>query len=211
MHKTGCVWLLGTLAVLAPPLSATAESPATAYRPTPETLVQCTVCHGVDLKGNRAVAAPALSGLAQWYVERQLRAFADGTRGRHDEDLAGLEMQPVAAALTDEQVRAAATFIATEPPRQVQPTVRGNVDAGRRLYRQCAACHGQNGEGSEALHSPRLAGQSDWYLITQMQNYRAGVRGYLQEDTWGTQMRTAAQLLNDADTHDVVAYINTLE
>jgi len=56
-----------------------------------------------------------------------------------------------------------------------------------------------------------LAGQSDWYLVRQLENYRAGVRGHVAADTYGQQMRAAAAVLPDAQAvKDVVAYINTL-
>ena len=44
---------------------------------TPAGLEYCTVCHGSQLKGNVNIGAPRLSGLPQWYVERQLQNFKD--------------------------------------------------------------------------------------------------------------------------------------
>ena len=61
---------------------------------------------------------------------------------------------------------------------------------------------------------PRLSGQHDWYLIRQIENYLAGIRGHL-EDPAGMEMRNAAQadpfLKYDQSIRDIVAYIGTLE
>lgn len=99
------------------------------------------------------------------------------------------------------------TFAPQAPP----VTVSGDVRHGRNLYTACAACHGAKGEGNDALHAPALAGQTDWYLVTQLQHFRTGLRGFSPQDESGTQMRAAAALLpNEPAAKDVVAYINTL-
>jgi cytochrome c oxidase subunit 2 len=79
------------------------------------------------------------------------------------------------------------------------------------LYATCSACHGEDGEGLQALDAPRLAGQSDWYLLRQLGNYQSGVRGSAEGDVPGAQMKAAALVLSDdADMINVVAYINSL-
>ena len=52
-----------------------------------------------------------------------------------------------------------------------------DLEAGRVLYGTCAACHGPNGEGLEALNAPKIAGQQAWYTVRQLQNFKNGVRG----------------------------------
>ena len=57
-----------------------------------------------------------------------------------------------------------------------------------------------------------LAARSDWYLVTQLSNYKQGLRGADERDTFGAQMRAVAiTLADDQAIHDVVAYINTLK
>ena len=52
---------------------------------------------------------------------------------------------------------------------------------------------------------------SDWYLVTQLNNFKHGVRGTHGKDIYGPQMASiAAMLTNDQATTDLVAYINTL-
>ena len=86
-----------------------------------------------------------------------------------------------------------------------------DAEKGKKLYATCAACHGQAGEGVQAMGAPKLAGQSGWYLERQLKNYKAGIRGSHPDDTWGRTMAGMAMVLaTDQDIADVVAYIETL-
>ena len=177
----------------------------------PDEFVYCTVCHGVQLMGNVNINAPRLSDMEVWYVEQQLHSFKKGWRGTHDGDLVGMEMQPMASVLTDEQIAEAAVFVNRTRSPLPSVTVDGDADAGRRHYTTCAACHGVNAEGNEALGAPALTGLNDWYLVRQLQNYLSGVRGSDPADNYGMQMRASAQLLgSDEAIQDVVTYITTL-
>jgi len=178
----------------------------------PEPFRYCVVCHGVELMGNQAVDAPRLAGLPRWYLERQMEAFRRGWRGRHPDDVNGTEMRPQATVLDDQELGRAVAFAASVPAGHgPEPTVTGDVRRGESLYQPCAVCHGALGQGNEAMRSPPLAGQSDWYLVTQLENFRAGIRGAAEGDTQGALMRaSAATLTDDAAVTDVVAYINTL-
>jgi len=91
-------------------------------------------------------------------------------------------------------------------------TITGDADKGSAHYSTCAACHGVRGEGNIALGSPALTGLNDWYLVTQMRNFRDGARGSHAGDTYGMQMRASARLLPDDEAiRDVVTYILTLQ
>jgi len=197
------------VAALWQPAVAAADDPVI----PPEQFVYCTVCHGVQLKGNRVIEAPRLSAMAPWYAERQLLAFARGWRGTHEEDLYGMEMRPMAAALSAEEIRAAAGYVAVTESAAPPPTVEGDLEKGRSLYAtSCAVCHGADGSGVEALGGPALTVVNDWYLVRQLENFRAGIRGSHPDDAQGAQMRAAAQVLPDDEAiRDVVAYINSLQ
>ena len=87
----------------------------------------------------------------------------------------------------------------------------GDPAKGKTLYATCGACHGQNAEGMEALNAPKLAGQEEWYVVRQLQNFKAGIRGTNPKDTYGMQMAPMAQTLpNDQAMEDVAAYIKSL-
>ena len=190
-----------------------ASQAAADYTLIPEHFTSCTTCHGVELKGNSAMDAPRINGLAAWYVRRQLQAFQSGRRGTHDLDITGQEMRPQALEMSAGDIAAAADFVASMPRQTVrsETSIEGDVDHGRSLYKTCAVCHGDRGQGDENLQAPALSGQSDWYLIDQLVKFESGSRGYASGDTPGQQMRAAiASLKEDSWATDVVAYINTL-
>jgi len=173
----------------------------------------CAACHGQQGEGNVAMNAPKLAGQEPWYIERQLAAFRDGLRGTAPGDTFGAQMRPMAMAVGDATAQAnLIAYIASLPDVEVPTTVAGDAAAGKSAYMVCAACHGQNAEGNQQMGGPALAGQDDWYLVRQINNYKKGLRGYDPKDTFGMQMKPmAATLATDKAVNDVVAYINTLK
>jgi cytochrome c oxidase subunit 2 len=171
----------------------------------------CTVCHGAQGNGNRAINAPKIAGIEPWYLKHQLTQFRAGARGTKPSDVPGMEMQPVGMQLDDASIDAVAAYVATFKPKSPAVTVHGDAKRGRARYASCSGCHGARGEGNTALKAPALAGQTDWYLVTQIERFRAGERGFAPEDVQGNQMRAAAVVLPDSNAvNDVVAYINAL-
>jgi cytochrome c oxidase subunit 2 len=200
--------LIGSLCLVFGSLGCAEDAPLI----PPDKFVYCTVCHGVQMRGNLSIEAPRLSGMDAGYIERQLRAFKNGWRGTHDNDLAGMEMRPMAAILSDEEIAAAARYVSTVTSERPTPTIEGDTDRGRALYAPCAACHGANAEGVNAMGAPALDGLNDWYLATQLVNFRNGTRGSHADDSYGAQMRAATAVLpDDAAIRDVVSYISTLQ
>lgn len=75
----------------------------------------------------------------------------------------------------------------------------------------CVACHGARGEGNPALGAPALAGQQRDYLVRQLRNFRAGLRGAGKGDSYGAQMRASvAALKTDADLATVAGHYAAL-
>ncbi len=70
----------------------------------------------------------------------------------------------------------------------------------------CAACHGAAGEGKQALGAPPLAGQDAAYLARQLHNFKAGRRGYAEQDQAGQQMRAFASGLGEESIASLSAY-----
>ena len=171
----------------------------------------CATCHGADGRGNEGVQAPRLAGMEPWYLQRQLENYRAGIRGAHPDDIEGAAMQPMAAKLTDESIQAIIEWVGSWNYVPAEHTISGDVEAGRALYQVCATCHGAAAEGNEALAAPALAGQNDWYMVTQLSNYLAGYRGVHPQDTYGAQMRAmTTSLSGENDINNVVAYINSL-
>ena len=172
----------------------------------------CATCHGTQGEGIQTMNGPKLAGQAAWYTERQLKYFKEGVRGG-DGDTNGQAMAPMAQVLADDAaIRNMAAYIATLPDTPAQTTVSGDVDNGQHIYdRNCAACHLDNGDGTWYTDAPRLAGMSDWYFVTQISNFRAGIRGLHRSDDYGEQMVQMATAMADLEEiEDVAAYINTL-
>ncbi len=86
----------------------------------------------------------------------------------------------------------------------------GDANVGAAQYSVCATCHGQQGEGIAAMNGPKLAGQSEWYLKRQIMNYKRGLRGTAEGDTYGQQMiGMVATLADERAVDNVVAHIRT--
>ena len=171
----------------------------------------CAACHGAQGEGLVALNAPKLSGQDPRYLRRQLRNYKIGLRGIHEDDINGRIMAPMAATLVNDAiVDNVIAYIGTLPDSPAPATVDGDVAHGAKLYTLCANCHGDDGQGIK-MNAPRQAGMNDWYLLSQLKNFKQGIRGQHPEDLNGKQMRAMAQTLQDDQAmRDVVAYINTL-
>ena len=175
----------------------------------------CTACHGPAGQGNQAMNAPKLAGQESWYLVKQMQLFQNDARGTAPGDMQGMQMAAMAKGpqlASEEALQNLAAYIGTFPVEPVAPTVTGDVEAGKAAYMVCAACHGDKAQGNEAMAGPRLAGQSDWYLVNQIKKFKQGQRGYHDMDHGGRQMRPmVATLTDDAAINNVVAYINSLQ
>ena len=173
----------------------------------------CAACHGQQAEGNPALNAPKLSGQGGWYLKRQLTNFKAGARGTQEKDVFGKMMAPMAATLADEAaIDNVVAYIRTLPDNPAPTTLPKNAAAdGQKLYETCAACHGADGQGIQATNAPRLKGMSDWYLVTQLKNFKQGIRGAHPKDLYGPQMAAMAAILTDERaTDELVAYIDAL-
>lgn len=81
---------------------------------------------------------------------------------------------------------------AAHPARAADPA------AGRALAASCQACHRIDGRGT-APNVPNLGGQSEQYLVKQLEDFRAGRRE-------NEQMSIIAESLNDAEIADLAAW-----
>ena len=171
----------------------------------------CATCHGANGEGNKLLNSPRLVGQEDWYLTRQINNFKDGKRGAHAEDLYGLQMAPMVAGLADDAaVENVVAYITTLEAPLSEATVKGDAKRGKALYGLCAGCHGSKAEGIKAFDAPKLAGQSDWYLVRQLQNYQKGIRGTAKGDIYGMQMAPMARFTDEQVINDLVVYINSL-
>ena len=174
----------------------------------------CTACHGAQGAGNRAMNSPSIAGQEDWYLTTQLNNFKKGIRGAHKDDKWGKTMRPMSMTLANDQAIAdVIAYIQTfpEPKKEDLSAWGGDPKKGQKLYATCAACHGAKGTGNPALHSPRLTALPSWYMMTQLNNFKKGIRGAHKDDKWGKTMRPMSMTLaNDQAIKDVVAYIKSL-
>jgi cytochrome c553 len=79
----------------------------------------------------------------------------------------------------------------------------GDVKAGRAKALMCQACHGLDGL-SKVPDAPNIAGQTEPYIVAQLQAYKSGAR---KNDA----MSVVAPSLSDNDVEDLAAYFSAIE
>jgi cytochrome c553 len=87
---------------------------------------------------------------------------------------------------------------------QGRAAAQGDIKAGRaKVESVCAVCHGVDGL-AKIPEAPNLAGQSEAYLIAQLQAFRSGERK-------NEMMSVVIQDLSDADIENLAAYYSGIE
>ena len=131
----------------------------------------CANCHGV---GGRSTAPtfPRLAGQQAAYLEAQLKAFRDQTRGDPD---AIAYMWGMASQLSDGAIAALADYFSQQRPAVGRKGDAAAIAKGREIYEKgvpsqqipaCETCHGKGAVGAGPF--PRLASQHAPYLFKQM-------------------------------------------
>jgi cytochrome c553 len=173
----------------------------------------CVPCHGANGGGNHELGAPAIAGLPQWYLETQLTNFQKSMRGAHPDDLEGARMRPMAKTLHRKgDVVSVAEYVSKlTPVAQTATLAGGDPTSGEARFALCATCHGADAKGNKDMGAPALAGQADWYMYTQLQKFKTGMRGAHPDDMMGAQMAAMSQTLEDTTAmKDVVSYVRKL-
>ena len=171
----------------------------------------CAACHMPDAAGQPDVGIPRLAGLTESYIADQLNYFASSARENAAMSAYAKLLSPgqrleVAAYLQSIPIPASADMPA--PPasqlaRGAQVFLNGDEHSGLLA---CAQCHGPTALGVGDF-SPRLAGQSAPYVMSQLEGWQAGnVR-----DPKGIYMRAIASHLTTADLQAVAAYVASLD
>ena len=188
----------------------------------------CAGCHGDSGQGGKQGEYPRLAGQPAAFLVRQLELF----RERERPNMAMVEYvdhrQMPDADIADISAFLAAIELPTRLPpvdpnapgydalerlqaaeRVMQiPPAPGDVASGSRLYRkECASCHGRQGEGDRAKAVPMLSGQYTNYLWRQVDKYLSGVRIHDPEEP---DDRLLAEFERD-ELRDIFAYAATLD
>ena len=131
----------------------------------------CFACHGpggISEQENVPSIAAQPSYLTQW----QLVFYRTGS-------LKSELMQPVAAELTNDDIKALGAYLETlpppKPPKAADPEPEmTKVGARLAVDRRCNNCHGPKFAGLQA--AARLAGQREEVLLKALLDYKAGTR-----------------------------------
>ena len=104
---------------------------------------------------------------------------------------------PASAASTGGAAKAAEAEFAKLEAVATKP---GDATAGQSKAAACGACHGMDGNSSDAQY-PKLAGQSEQYIVTQLMRFKSGTRQ-------NAIMQGMAAALAPQDMHDIGAYFS---
>ena len=135
---------------------------------------ECQTCHRTDASGRATFSIPRLSGQHASVLIKQLMDIRSGLRVNPDmrdymldSDLTLQDFADMAAYLQSLPV---AGKIGQGPPEL--------VPRGQALFASdCAACHGEHGEGRAELFYPMLASQHYKYLLLELDLILSGGRG----------------------------------
>ena len=151
----------------------------------------CAGCHGANgISPNDTW--PNLAGQNAAYLVRILAAYMSGAQ-------TDVMMSPVAQTLNDAEIQDLAAYYAgLSCKAPVGGTGAGDAAAGKLLAKNCSACHGETGVGSNPAW-PNVAGQKAVYLANTLKAFRAGLRK-------DPMMAGVVRGLSDADIANLAAY-----
>jgi cytochrome c553 len=156
----------------------------------------CLACHGEN-GVSPTPETPSLGGLSEYYALLQLVAFREGNR---KSDIMGAMVD----GMTDDDLRAAAAFVAQQP-RPTPPEEAGDperMQRGAALVgkNHCNQCHGPKLFGGEQM--PPLLHQREDYLAKALLDYKA-------ERRFGDRaaMVEVVAPLSEADLADLAHYL----
>lgn len=202
--KHPLVWLSSIFvasAVLASPAALAARGDAAKAEPLVNGV--CGGCHGVD--GNSmAPTFPKLAGLQLEYINKQLNDYKTGIRKNPT-------MAPMVSTLSSDDILNLAAYYSAQAPKPGTAKDAALVAAGQKVYKggnmgsgvpACASCHGPNGAGIPAQF-PRLAGQHSEYILTQLRDFRTGVRN----NDGAKMMQVIARKMTEQEMQAVADYV----
>lgn len=100
-------------------------------------------------------------------------------------------------------LRSAFLFVALVFASSAATASNGNVAAGKSMAKQCAACHGVDGNKTLDGTYPKLAGQYPDYTVKALTEYKTGKRK-------NAIMQGQAQGLKPQDIANLAAYFGSL-
>ncbi|MFZ0488446.1 MAG: c-type cytochrome [Arenicellales bacterium] len=168
----------------------------------------CAACHGAN-GISTAPQFPNLAGQVPGYISSQLAKFKSGDR-------ANPIMKGMAAGLSEQDMADVDAYFSSLPPKEgaVPEDKAASAERGGELFRggdksmriaACMGCHGPSGAGIPTRF-PRLAGQKQAYVVTQLQAFKKGDR-----ESDGGIMNDIAFLMTQKQMDDVASFIHALK
>jgi len=157
----------------------------------------CLACHHAD-GTTPDPSIPVLNGQSERYLQWQLVFFRNGRRQSPI-------MGPLAAGLSDEEVRNLGAWFASLPRAAAaagspDPALHAAGKAAAARHR-CAACHTDDFSGSQA--APAIAHQARAYTAKALRDYRSGAR----PSVGVAAMTEAASGLTDEDIAALAVFL----
>lgn len=141
-----------------------------------ETYEICVGCHLPSGAGSADGRYPQLAGQHASVLIKQMTDIRKGLRDNPVMYPYAVQLK-YAQDLSDVAAYLASLCIPVAHGRYEGSDAVMKVASGRELYeRQCATCHGVNGEGDKTRFYPVIAGQHYNYLLRQMTEIRDGLR-----------------------------------
>jgi cytochrome c553 len=162
-----------------------------------ERLQLCAACHGED--GNSTnPQIPSIAGQPKLFLENQLILFREELR-KSD------QMLPVVKGLKDPEIIKLAEHFSNQLAKGMETGAADpklmKIGVERAKAQRCGICHLSDFSGQNQI--PRLAGQREAYLETEMRAYRDGKR------TGGdTIMAAALYGVSDADIKALAHFLS---
>lgn len=151
----------------------------------------CAACHGSTGKGNQLLGAPNLTD-DDWLYGGDGKAI---TASLHD-GRAGV--MPAWASLGEQNVKNLTQYVLSLSD---SPHDAALAAAGKPLFATCAACHGADGKGNQALGAPNLTDHV-WLYGGSVADIEATLNGGRQG-----QMPAWSPRLSDDQIHVLAAYV----
>ena len=129
-----------------------------------ELLTTCNACHGT-LGQSTDTSTPGLAGQDKDYLLTAINAYKDKLRPHS-------AMQDVTQNLSKENINQLASYYAAQ---QALPPTPATLYTAEQLSQKCDRCHGPAGQ-STFPRNPKLAGQSESYLIKALLDYKFSSR-----------------------------------
>jgi cytochrome c553 len=180
----------------------------------------CFACHGAD-GAPVAPTFPRLAGQRIDYLYHRLQSFRHANP--KDPYYSVSPMTPMAAALSDEDMRDLAAYFAEQAPRVAEgATADVATSNGEELFLHgnpargmppCQGCHGIDADGpsigvDQYAAYPALRGQSGLYVVARLTHFR---EGQPSDTTNAFIMHGVAGTLDDDSIQAIAAWLGTLE